>query len=177
MSTPLVAFGGSDRWSFAWLVAASLVALGGCSKPDDGKASSGVNDAAANAGATHAAIASAETPQGAHEGHEGSMSKDGHPDGMPAGAGTSGQQGMQGGSMGVMGRMGQAPGVGGQAGLPAAPGAPHLYHIGAEGFFLEQGSAIGICHPHLETYAALKKEAPSFAAAGVKLVAVSALLH
>lgn len=41
----------------------------------------------------------------------------------------------------------------------------------------EQGSAIGICHPHLETYAALKKEAPSFAAAGVKLVAVSALLH
>jgi polysaccharide deacetylase 2 family uncharacterized protein YibQ len=41
----------------------------------------------------------------------------------------------------------------------------------------EQGSAIGICHPHLETYAALKKEAPGFAAAGVKLVAVSTLLH
>ena len=41
----------------------------------------------------------------------------------------------------------------------------------------EQGSAIGICHPHLETYAALKKEAPGFAAAGVKLVAVSTLLR
>ena len=41
----------------------------------------------------------------------------------------------------------------------------------------EQGSAIGICHPHIETHAALKKETPSFAAAGVKLVAVSALLH
>ena len=41
----------------------------------------------------------------------------------------------------------------------------------------EQGSAIGICHPHLETYAALKKETPGFAAAGVSLVAVSALLH
>jgi polysaccharide deacetylase 2 family uncharacterized protein YibQ len=45
------------------------------------------------------------------------------------------------------------------------------------GIAKEQGSAIGICHPHLETCAALKKEAPSFAAAGVKLVAVSALLH
>jgi hypothetical protein len=41
----------------------------------------------------------------------------------------------------------------------------------------EQGSAIGICHPHIETHAALKKETASFAAAGVKLVAVSALLH
>lgn len=41
----------------------------------------------------------------------------------------------------------------------------------------EQGSAIGICHPHSVTIAALKKEAPSFAAAGVNLVAVSALLH
>lgn len=45
------------------------------------------------------------------------------------------------------------------------------------GIAKEQGSAIGICHPHLETYAALKKEAPGFAAAGVKLVAVSALIH
>jgi len=41
----------------------------------------------------------------------------------------------------------------------------------------EQGSAIGICHPHPETCAALKKEVPSFVAAGVKLVAVSALIH
>ena len=45
------------------------------------------------------------------------------------------------------------------------------------GIAREQGSAIGICHPHIETHAALKKEAPSFAAAGVKVVAVSALLH
>jgi polysaccharide deacetylase 2 family uncharacterized protein YibQ len=41
----------------------------------------------------------------------------------------------------------------------------------------EQGSAIGICHPHSETIAALKKETPNFAAAGVSLVAVSALVH
>lgn len=41
----------------------------------------------------------------------------------------------------------------------------------------EKGSAIGICHPHIETHAALQKEAPSFAAAGVSLVAVSALVH
>lgn len=41
----------------------------------------------------------------------------------------------------------------------------------------EKGSAIGICHPHLETYAALKKEAPGFAAAGVNLVSISALVH
>jgi len=40
-----------------------------------------------------------------------------------------------------------------------------------------QGSAIGICHPHAETYAALKKETSTFAASGVKLVKVSALLH
>jgi polysaccharide deacetylase 2 family uncharacterized protein YibQ len=45
------------------------------------------------------------------------------------------------------------------------------------GIAQEQGSAIGICHPHLETYAALKKEAPGFVAAGVKLVAVSVLVH
>lgn len=42
---------------------------------------------------------------------------------------------------------------------------------------LAEGSAIGICHPHLETVAALKQEAPSFAAAGVTLVAASALVH
>lgn len=41
----------------------------------------------------------------------------------------------------------------------------------------EQGSAIGICHPHAETYAALKKEAPTFAERGVNLVAVSALVQ
>jgi polysaccharide deacetylase 2 family uncharacterized protein YibQ len=41
----------------------------------------------------------------------------------------------------------------------------------------ERGSAIGICHPHPETVAALKKEAPGFAAAGVSLVAVSVLIH
>ncbi|MBE0503349.1 MAG: divergent polysaccharide deacetylase family protein [Desulfuromonadales bacterium] len=40
-----------------------------------------------------------------------------------------------------------------------------------------EGSAIGICHPHHETVTALKKEAPSFAAAGVTLVAASALVH
>jgi len=45
------------------------------------------------------------------------------------------------------------------------------------GIAREQGSAIGICHPHLETIAALKKEAHGFVAAGVKLVPVSALLH
>lgn len=42
---------------------------------------------------------------------------------------------------------------------------------------LAEGSAIGICHPHLETVAALKMEAPSFAAAGVTLVAASALVQ
>lgn len=39
----------------------------------------------------------------------------------------------------------------------------------------EQGSAIGICHPHTSTYTALKKETQSFA--GVNLVAVSTLVH
>jgi polysaccharide deacetylase 2 family uncharacterized protein YibQ len=42
---------------------------------------------------------------------------------------------------------------------------------------IAEGSAIGICHPHPETVAALKKEAPSFAAARVTLVAASALVH
>lgn len=42
---------------------------------------------------------------------------------------------------------------------------------------IAEGSAIGICHPHLETVAALKKEVPSFAAAGVTLVAVSRLVQ
>ena len=42
---------------------------------------------------------------------------------------------------------------------------------------IAEGSAIGICHPHLETVAALKMEAPSFAAAGVTLVAASALVQ
>ena len=41
----------------------------------------------------------------------------------------------------------------------------------------EKGSAIGICHPHNATVAALKQEAPSFAAAGVHMVAVSALVR
>ena len=41
----------------------------------------------------------------------------------------------------------------------------------------ENGSAIGICHPHNATVAALKQEAQSFAAAGVNIVAVSALVR
>lgn len=41
----------------------------------------------------------------------------------------------------------------------------------------EDGSAIGICHPHEETYTALKLESASFAASGVKLVSVSSLVH
>lgn len=40
-----------------------------------------------------------------------------------------------------------------------------------------QGSAIGICHPHVATYVALKKEASIFAESGVRLVPVSALVH
>lgn len=41
----------------------------------------------------------------------------------------------------------------------------------------KKGRAIGICHPHQETYAALKKEAQNFAASGVKIVPVSRLLQ
>lgn len=41
----------------------------------------------------------------------------------------------------------------------------------------EDGSAIGICHPHDETYAALKMESASFAESGVKLVSASSLVH
>lgn len=41
----------------------------------------------------------------------------------------------------------------------------------------EQGSAIGICHPHTETFVALKKEASTFKTLGVNLVAVSELVH
>lgn len=41
----------------------------------------------------------------------------------------------------------------------------------------EKGSAIGICHPHNVTVAALKQEAPSFVAAGVNMVAVSMLVR
>lgn len=41
----------------------------------------------------------------------------------------------------------------------------------------KQGRAIGICHPHVATVAALKKEGATFAKLGVKIVGVSALVH
>lgn len=41
----------------------------------------------------------------------------------------------------------------------------------------EHGSAIGICHPHRETYAALRKERTTFALSGVNLVTVASLVH
>ena len=60
---------------------------------------------------------------------------------------------------GRMRLMGQPPAMNTAGGLPPALGAPHLYHIGAEGFFLEQGSAIGLTPEQQATLSAIKEKA------------------
>lgn len=71
------------------------------------------------------------------------------------GAGMMGMGGMNGGSMGMGGpmpsrgmmMMGRTKGMGSMAmpsSLPGFPGASHIYHIGADGFFLNHGDHISL---------------------------------
>lgn len=70
------------------------------------------------------------------------------------GAGSMGMGGMNGGSMGMGGpmpsrgmMMGRTKGMGSMAmpsSLPGFPGASHIYHIGADGFFLNHGDHISL---------------------------------
>ena len=55
--------------------------------------------------------------------------------------------------------LGQPPASNAPGALPPAPGAPHLYHLGAEGFFLEQGRAIGLTDEQRRRLTAIKEKA------------------
>ena len=59
----------------------------------------------------------------------------------------------------MLGQPPMAGGSGASGGLPAAMGAPHIYHLGADTFFLDQASAIGLTSEQQKRLTALKENA------------------
>ncbi len=55
--------------------------------------------------------------------------------------------------------LGQPPMASSAGGLPAAMGAPHIYHLGADSFFLDQASAIGLTSEQQIKLSGLKENA------------------
>ena len=156
--------------SFYTLAPMALVAmLGGCSKADEDKAGA-VPNPTLQAQAAQASIASA---QAAHDHPAMGMSEDDSaaassaPTAMGAPDADSPPVSMGSVATGLaptgMARMlGQPPMPGGSSaggGLPPAMGAPHLYHLGADTFFLDQATAIGLTSEQQKTLTALKENA------------------
>jgi hypothetical protein len=158
------------------LFVGTLAVLNGCSSPDaDAKAASAstTTSVQGQAQAAQSALAAARSANDQHI-HDGTTASDaGGPaasnPAMPAGGSADtgdppmNMKGSSGGASTGMSRMlGQPPMMGAPApksDLPAALGAPHIYHIGAETFFVDQASAIGLTSQQQSKLAALKESA------------------
>lgn len=149
-------------------VAYAVAILDGCSKPDDDYGASTSNPTS-QALAAQAAIAAAHE---ANEHHAaGTMHHDNNaampsapmPAGVPGAGSSPGSMGASDGAPSGMARvLGQPMITGTQSvggALPAAIGAPHIYHVGADGFFLDQASAIDLTKAQQASLAALKESA------------------
>ena len=142
----------------------STVELLGCSKADDDTKGATTNPSA-QAQAAQASIASAQAAQ-AH-GAAVMAQDDGAaaPMAMGDSAATAPSMNMNapaGAPTGMARMLGQPPMTGAsnaKGGLPPAMGAPHLYHLGAETFFLDQAGAIGLTGEQQKKLAALKEGA------------------
>ena len=155
MKTLLFRFAGAERWGWAAVFAPSLVALSGCSKSEEGKPEP---SAASQAQAAQSAIAAA---QAANDQHRAMPMQDA--------AGAAGAAGTDNGpptnrddptaNMGRKRLLGQPSAMNAAGGLPAARGAPHIYHVGADGFFLEHASAIGLTPEQQSKLSAIKEKA------------------
>lgn len=145
------------RWTF--LVGCSLIAVS-CSKSEEATSSADPKTVALQAQAAQNAISSA---QAAHEQHDhASMAMQGDAGGAQSPPSTPGSVPPMKGSpttaTGNIALMGHPAPMNATEQLPSAEGAPHLYHIGAEGFFLAQGSAVGLTPEQQGKLATIKEK-------------------
>ena len=151
------------------LVASSVVMLDGCSKADDESIATSPNPTI-QAQAVQSSIASAQpAPRGTKQDQGAVASSAPTASGLPsADSPPMNQQPtnvgapMGAASMGMARMLGQAPMAGGAApagALPAAMGAPHIYHLGADTFFLDHANAVGLTPEQQKRLALLKENA------------------
>ena len=162
MRSPLYRLAGRDCCVAAALVIVSLGTLVGCAKSDKDSAAPSSSGAKSQAQEAHSALASAQAAN--HPPGHGAMP-------MNDDAGKSPDHSTARGAEPAMGPMDSMPGAGkarvmGQplastsgGGLPSTPGAPHLYHVGAQSFFLEQASAIGVTPEQQTKLSSIKDKA------------------
>lgn len=139
-----------------------LLALVGCSKTDTPNAPPTPSAVASQAQAVQSSIASAQAAR-VDQAHGGGPAHE-HPAGVPFDSQSPGHGPAMNAddAMGPMGKvrlLGHPPTTNAAGGLPGATGAPHLYHVGAEGFFLEQGTAIGLTADQQAKLSAIKEKA------------------
>ncbi len=154
-------FYSSDRRMWPALVVSSLAALVGCDKDktEEEKAALKPAIAVSQAEAAQSALTAAQASQGTHA----VMPTPGNVGGAPAASkpATDGAPMNMGDPM-AAGRtrlLGQAPEVGAAGELPPAAGAPHLYHLGAENFFIERAVALGFTTQQEAQLSAIKEKA------------------
>lgn len=149
------------------LVSSTLAMLDGCSKANDDNTAAALPTSQAQA--VQSSIASAQV---AHDHPAPSMRQDnstaapGAPMamGVPGSGSPSTNMGAPSGgaSTGMARMLGQPPMASGSqaiGGLPAAIGAPHIYHLGANSFFLDRASAIGLTSEQQRRLTALRENA------------------
>ncbi len=153
------------------LVASILALVGGCSKADEDKASATTNPVR-QAQTVQSSIASAQAAQdpGGGMAPTGDGTASSAPMAMAAPSAASRPMNMGAPAAGApaemaptgMARMlGQPPmasASGASAGLPSATGAPHIYHLGADTFFLDQAKAVGLTEAQQKRLTALKEK-------------------
>ncbi len=151
----------------ALLAASSVSIFVGCSKADTEKAPA--TNPRLQAQEVQASIASAQA------GHNGQEHHVGHDDGSaapnapmameePSGGNPSMNMPQSAGSAPIgmarmLGRPPMASSANAKGSLPPAIGAPHIYHLGADTFFLDQASAIGLTGDQRIKLTALKEDA------------------
>lgn len=150
------------------LVASALAMVDGCSNAEDDKAAVTPNPVK-QAQATQSSIASAQAaldPHGLGVTHPGGVAAPDAPmvTGAPAGDNPPMNVAVapDSGPTGMARMLGQPPMTSGSSAagsLPSAMGAPHIYHLGADTFFLDRESAIGLTSEQKKKLTSLKESA------------------
>jgi hypothetical protein len=167
------------RFTLAAFVASALTTLPACSKSEDDAIPNPVTSQA-QAQAAQSSLAAAQSAHSQHVHADEPMPDSGGgavrmampdndggaaPMAMPAASAADAPMNMPGASSpaatGMARLLGQPPamGPGAGGGLPAAMGAPHLYHLGAETFFIDQAAAVGATPDQQSKLTAIKEKA------------------
>ncbi len=146
MRNPYYRLAGRDHCVVAALLVVSLGALVGCAKSEEDGAAPSSSEAKSQAQEAHSALASAQAAK--HAPGHGAMPMQDDASKLPDTSTARGSEpapssGDPTAGAGKARLMGQPLASASGGGLPSTPGAPHLYHVGAQSFFLEQASAIG----------------------------------